>query len=62
MRNFHTVHPEDSEAIIYLLSGNNDPFGQVISENYAFIVNRFKNRAGITFIYPAQAVPGWEFS
>ncbi len=45
------MHPYESEAIIYLTSGDDDPFNQAIAKNYSFIHNRFRKEAGITFIY-----------
>jgi hypothetical protein len=45
------MRPYESEAIIYLASGDDDPFNQAIAKNYSFIFNRFRKEAGITFIY-----------
>ncbi len=48
------MHPYESEAIIYLSSGADDPFNQAIAENHPFISNRFRKEAGIPFIYLPQ--------
>lgn len=48
------MHPYESNAIIYLAPGYDDPFNQAIAENHPFISNRFREEAGITFIYLPQ--------
>jgi hypothetical protein len=41
----------ESEAIIYLSSGVDDPYNQAIVKNYSFIQKRFRKETGIPFIY-----------
>lgn len=41
------MHPYESEAIIYLASGDDDPFNKAIAKNHSFIFNRFRKEAGI---------------
>jgi hypothetical protein len=45
------MHPYESEAIIYLSSGTDDPFNQAIVKKYSFIQKRFRKETGIPFIY-----------
>ncbi|MDD3300894.1 MAG: hypothetical protein PHV91_08760 [Bacteroidales bacterium] len=45
------MHPYESEAIIYLSSGTDDPFNQAIVKNYSFIQKRVREETGIPFIY-----------
>lgn len=45
------MHPYESEAIIYLSSGVDDPYNQAIVKNYSFIQKRFRKETGIPFIY-----------
>ena len=45
------MHPYESEAIIYLASGDDDPFNKAIAKNHSFIFNRFRKEAGIKFIF-----------
>lgn len=45
------MHPYESEAIIYLTSGDDEPFNQAISKKNSYIHERFEKETGIPFIY-----------